>query len=231
MKRVLHNVVIGIAIGSWKVKTESRLRLRFIPIAMWIVVVASYLVRDSKIENGTLFRGGLDPDFSAMPFDNFLADRQSDAGPGIFAPGVQPLEYHKNALGILRADSDAVIPDGKNPFSRTMARSYVDFGRSFAAELDCIADQVLKELLHLCRIDREPWERVTGNFCTRFPDADIQIFHGGRERGGQVRCFNDPFTGADAGKCQQVGDEPLHAGRTIDRSAIYCSAFSSSLSA
>ena len=32
----------------------------------------------------------------------------------------------------------------------TMASRYVDFGRLFAAELDCIAYQVLKELRHLC---------------------------------------------------------------------------------
>jgi len=46
-----------------------------------------------------------------LPFDDFLADRQADAGSGIFGLGMKALKNHKNALGVLLRDADPVIHD------------------------------------------------------------------------------------------------------------------------
>ncbi len=47
---------------------------------------------------------------------DLLADGQTDARARVLFSGVQTLEDHKYALGILGIDADAVIADGKDPF-------------------------------------------------------------------------------------------------------------------
>ena len=101
---------------------------------------------DSKIEGGSFFRDGFNPDFPAVSFDDFFADCQSNAGSRILAARMQSLEDHKNAFRILWTDADAVILYPEQPFFLTLLRADMDRGRMFAAELDGIADQVLEEL-------------------------------------------------------------------------------------
>ena len=52
---------------------------------------------------------GLDRDAAAVPFDDLLADGQSDAGAGKLFPLVQPLEHAKNLFKVLRIDSQPVV--------------------------------------------------------------------------------------------------------------------------
>src|SRR5882762_5892489 len=53
--------------------------------------------------------GWLDPNVSAVPLDDLLADRQSDAGAGIFGLRMKPLKDHEDTVGVLLRDADAII--------------------------------------------------------------------------------------------------------------------------
>jgi hypothetical protein len=56
----------------------------------------------------------------------------------------QPLERFKDAVMILRIDSDAVIAHAEHPLGRFASAGYVYLRRSFIRVFDRIADQVLK---------------------------------------------------------------------------------------
>ena len=111
-------------------------------------------------------RDGFHPNPSAVAFDNLFADGQPDACAGILIASVQPLEDDKNSLEILRVDSNPVIAHtevpnfaGRRGLGRCVVRfpldRDMDFGRLLVAELDRIADQVLKQLSQLCGISHD----------------------------------------------------------------------------
>lgn len=54
-------------------------------------------------------KGRLDRDCAAMPFDDFLANRESDARAVKFLPPVQSLKYTEYSLEELRFDSKPVV--------------------------------------------------------------------------------------------------------------------------
>ena len=89
---------------------------------------------------------GLDRDVAAVPFDDLLADGQSDAGAGKLFPLVQPLEHAKNLFKVLRINSQSVVFHRKHPFlSAAPGDGDVHLGNAAGAlVLDGIADQVLK---------------------------------------------------------------------------------------
>ena len=70
---------------------------------------------DGEVEGRALAGLRLDPDPAAVALDDFLADRQADAGAGILVAGVQALEDQEDAFGVLRVDADAVVADGEEP--------------------------------------------------------------------------------------------------------------------
>src|SRR5579862_225707 len=54
---------------------------------------------------------GFDPDSASVEFNHALANRQTDAGPAIFGVTMEPLEYAKDFLLVLRIDTDPVVLD------------------------------------------------------------------------------------------------------------------------
>src|SRR5688572_21336253 len=53
-----------------------------------------------EIERRAFSWAGLHPNYPAVSFDNFLADRQPDARAGVLIARVKPLEQHKNAVEV-----------------------------------------------------------------------------------------------------------------------------------
>ena len=53
---------------------------------------------------------------SPMPLHNLLTDRQAHAGTRILFFGMQALEHLKDALGMLRVNTNPIIPDGEDPY-------------------------------------------------------------------------------------------------------------------
>ena len=50
-----------------------------------------------------------------MVFDDFLAESQTDAGPGVFVLRVQALEDEEDPVGVRGVDADAVVAAGELP--------------------------------------------------------------------------------------------------------------------
>src|SRR5690242_16860233 len=107
------------------------------------------LHREGEEERASLSRPAVDPDAPAVPVDDLLADRQPDAGAGIFVAIVQALEHEEDALAVLRIEPDAVVRDAERPRAAVLARRDVHARGFGAAELERVGDQVLEELREL----------------------------------------------------------------------------------
>ena len=76
--------------------------------------------RNGEPESGAPPGFRLQPDSSALALDDFLAKRQTDASPGNFAP-MQAFEHAEHAFGVLRFDTDSVVPHREQPPSRDLS--------------------------------------------------------------------------------------------------------------
>jgi hypothetical protein len=64
------------------------------------------------VERRPLAGFGLDGDIAAVALDDALTERESDARPRVLVAGVEPLEELEDAVGVVRVDPDALVPDG-----------------------------------------------------------------------------------------------------------------------
>src|ERR1700688_4251477 len=79
---------------------------------LYFVVFCS---RDREAKRGSASRRRLDPNAPAVPFDDFLANGQTDTRAGILGLGMKPLKDHEDAVGVLLRDADAVIANRDLP--------------------------------------------------------------------------------------------------------------------
>src|SRR5271157_6152458 len=110
----------------------------------------------------------LHPDAPSVPLDDFLCDREADAGAWVFRRSVQALKDHEDPFGMLRVDSDAVISHGKAPLAIHFLRRNVDARRGRAVKLESVADQVLNELEQLSLVGPHRRQRIMGDNSARF---------------------------------------------------------------
>ena len=100
-----------------------------------------------KKERRSLPGRRFDPYSPAVAFDDFLAERQTQACAGVFVACVQTLEDDENPLKVGWLDADAIVSHRKNPFwlRRTLAGAGANMNaRLFSsAKLQGIGDQVL----------------------------------------------------------------------------------------
>src|SRR6267142_4621816 len=94
--------------------------------ASWIGL-GRELVGDGEGEGGAFGGVGFDPDFSAVTFDNALADGQADADAA--AGGFCALEDLEDSVLMMRVDADAVVADGECPGARALDGGDVDAQR------------------------------------------------------------------------------------------------------
>src|SRR5205807_8954079 len=94
------------------------------------------------------------PDAAAVALDNALAERQTDAGAGVFVARVQALKKHEDALKVFRCDADAVVPDGEQPLVVLLLGANLQLRRALGAELDGVGDRVLEQAHQLAAIGR-----------------------------------------------------------------------------
>src|SRR5208282_1091751 len=158
---------------------------------------------------------GLDPDGAAVPFGDSFADRQTDAGAGIMAAGMQALEDLENAVEILGVYADAIVANVNDPAFRLLARADVDFRRAFAAEFKGVADEVLKDLDELRAVNLQAGQGIAGDLGGGGFDSGLKIAQGEVEQRLEAGGGKGAASGADAGEIEQVGDELLHAVRAV----------------
>ena len=77
--------------------------------------------------------GPIDPDASAVPFRDLLANRQADARAGILGFGMKPLKDHPNPLRVFPGNADSIVPHGNFPRRPIPRGGYVHPWRLFTA--------------------------------------------------------------------------------------------------
>ena len=91
-----------------------------------------------------------------ISLDDSLADRQPNAGAGIFVSRVESFKQAKDALLILCLDAEAVIADREEPAFAFPPRRYVYHRCSFwPAIFYRVTHQILEQLLKLRRMDAQ----------------------------------------------------------------------------
>ena len=104
---------------------------------------------------------GFHPNASPIEFYNPVTKCQPDTGTRISFRAMQALEHVEDLILVLGRNADSVVCNAKLPISVFATRRHVH-GRRLVrtAEFDCIADQVLEDLLEMARMNRHPWKRV-----------------------------------------------------------------------
>src|SRR5665213_3954473 len=93
---------------------------------------------------------GFHPDASAATFDDFLADRESDAGSRVFLCVVEAFEESEYFPLVLGVDAYAVISDSKGEVIPGAFETDVDLRfHPVAAIFYSVSNQVLEHLLKL----------------------------------------------------------------------------------
>jgi hypothetical protein len=102
------------------------------------------LKQETKGRPGARFR--FNPDTAAVPLDDLFADSEANPGPRIPRTGMQPLKYDENSFGMFRFNANTIVGYSKQPFSFMAFHAHVNFNRLFAAKLNRVANEVLKQL-------------------------------------------------------------------------------------
>jgi hypothetical protein len=75
-----------------------------------------------------------------MSLDDFLADGKADARARVLLSCMEPLKNHKDALGILGIDANAVVLHCESPHGAHPLAPDVNFRGSLTVVLDRVAD-------------------------------------------------------------------------------------------
>src|SRR5262249_13205569 len=116
-----------------------------------------------------------DPDFATVAFHDLLADREANPGARILTLAVQALEGDEDALGILRVDADAVVPDAEEPLTVRCLGVDLDDRRLLLAKLEGVAEQVLKQLHELGAIRADDGQGTVGDLGLALLNRRVQV--------------------------------------------------------
>ncbi|MCI0366302.1 MAG: hypothetical protein L0219_20765, partial [Phycisphaerales bacterium] len=125
-----------------------------------------------------------------MAFDDLLADGEADARARVLLARVQPLKNDEDAIEVFRFDANSVVLHGEDPVAS--APAFIRRDARFGADMDlwpgggisklqCIAEQVLKQLRQLRRIADHVRKHVLRDDCLTFFDGDLEVRQGARE--------------------------------------------------
>jgi hypothetical protein len=85
------------------------------------------------------------PDTPAVALNGALADGKANSRTGHFSP-MQALEHTENCLVVSRIDPDAVVSHTEEPGVFRVTSGYMDTRRTSSPVLDCVTDEILKNL-------------------------------------------------------------------------------------
>src|SRR6267143_633317 len=168
-----------------------------------------------EIERRTLAGRRLDPDAAAVPFHDPPAHGQPDARARVFAPGVQALKNHEDALEVRRRDADAVVPNGEYAFGGAGLHADVDLRSLATAELDGVADEVLQQLDHLCLVGHDGGQLIVRHQRARLFDGNTQIRAHRAQDPVDIYRLHRLSLSTHARELEEVVDESLHPHRAV----------------
>src|SRR5206468_7919991 len=121
----------------------------------------------------------LHPYLTAVFFDYLPADGETDTCAGHVA-AMQALEHTENSFMVPGIDPDSVVPHGNSPMQSGTRGRDPDFRRVCASVLDCVSDEVLKDLNEKDAVACQ---------CGQFPDVD----DGAARLDGLLQIIQRPF--------------------------------------
>ena len=80
-----------------------------------------------------------------MPLDHLFADRKTNARSGILCLAMQALEDHKDTLGILGLNPNAVVLKREEPLIPAFYCGNMNKWRLITVVFNAVADQILKD--------------------------------------------------------------------------------------
>src|SRR5712672_833631 len=166
-------------------------------------------IGDAESERGAATWSGLQPNAAAVPLGNFFADGQADAGAGVLRLGMQALKNHEDALAMLGSYANAIVTHGNIPAACGSLGTNVNSCGLIPPEFDRVANEVLQDLAKLQFVCQHYGQRISSDDGAALFDAALEIFQNGVEN--SVSRDQESSLGADAGKCEQIVDEGLHA--------------------
>src|ERR1035438_8686082 len=103
------------------------------------------------------------PDPPTLALDNLLTKRKTDASAGNFS-SMQAYEHAEYPAGVLRIDTDSVVPHRKQPPFRISLRRDMDSRYFLASVLDRIGNEVLEKLHQHDLFGGKGWQRIGGYY-------------------------------------------------------------------
>src|SRR5438093_10486415 len=116
-----------------------------------------------------------EPDAATVAFDDLLTDSQSQAGAGILAAPMKPLEDREHLIGIAHIDADAVVAYREPPHAVLPDHLDINAWREMTVKLDGIANQVLKYVLKLRGIGQDSRQPSPLDNRAAFLDSHTQV--------------------------------------------------------
>src|SRR6476660_2869538 len=105
--------------------------------------------RQREPKNRSPFTSGFDPDSASVLLHDLFADRQAQPVTGVLVARMQPLKNDKDLFAVFRRDAYPIVFNGNLPSIFLKLCGYVDRRGCPLAELDGVADQVLKKLYQM----------------------------------------------------------------------------------
>src|SRR5215469_14339091 len=151
-----------------------------------------------------------------MAFDDLFTDCQPDAGARILRPRVQPLEESEDPLYVLRLYADPIVPYAKYPALILAAgRDLHPRRHTWAAELQPIGDQVLKDLTQLRCVGLHDGKLVANDLSVCIADGNGEVFDNPVDNGIRIHQVQLKRTGTGTRVAQKVVDQLLHSPRAV----------------
>src|SRR5262249_15896484 len=119
-------------------------------------------------------------------------------------------------IAILRVEADAVVGDAEEPFLVLSFGGDTDDGSLVVAKLDCVPDEILKQLPELDRVTHDRRKSTALNFGAAFLDRLVERDEGAVENLLAMDRLEGFALSADAGIGQECVDKRLHALDTRD---------------
>jgi len=130
--------------------------------------------RNCKLERSAPPCFRFHPDSSALALDDLLTSARPMPVPEISFPWQAP-EHAEHPAGVLRIDTDSVVPHRKQPPFAVSLRRDMDSRRFLASVLDRIGNQVLEKLCQHDLLGHHGWQRIRGHDGATLRNGRLQV--------------------------------------------------------